>query len=630
MLKITIFVALLLKIVVLLITAKRNIVKYISLVFCGLVCLCALLSCVRESVPSCGKYTVAIGIGDDVTKTSIADNGLSVRWDDDDKLALWARNSSSAYTLAGQLFSLYGNGGNIGVFTTTLDAPMAEDSYDYFVCYPVPESLSGTVAGFNLPSRQDGHAGHGADIMVSNAVRHGPLKPTDKALEDYTGLRGLKMEHLVHILNFYMPSSVGGLKGEPVRKIKITMPQNVVGTISKNLSSSSVEPGYSRTSNEVLLTLDKPLSLSTATDRHFASASIFPTSFSGDSPMRITLYSEHYIGLVDEYQLCGLDMQAGHATPVRLSVREVIPYYTIDFTLAGNNLGEPVQKITLSCAEGGVQFGIGGSGSYTYGSLGTDIAVGTTFTLDFEDDAVAFAAFSGKTITATYESEHVVISQNIKIGALSSKTSNYTASMTVPWLLNENFSGVQTFSSDDEYKTSKAGSYSATSFLSGWTGARCGAQAGKCIRIACRRETSADYPARVDSAPLAGKLKSNVNLSVSFDYGGNLEYTNSKILGNGSTGQTCYVGYIDKNGGLKSGDSSGTYNREDNSFYLPKTETSGSYDNTPHHASLILNSVSGGKDVIRIAWRSEIEHKAGTNNCTSWFYIDNVKVQIAK
>ena len=33
---------------------------------------------------------------------------------------------------------------------------------------------------------------------------------------------------------------------------------------------------------------------------------------------------------------------------------------------------------------------------------------------------------------------------------------------------------------------------------------------------------------------------------------------------------------------------------------------------------------------FRLAWRTEIEHQAGTTNTTAWLYIDNIKVQITQ
>ncbi|MBQ3658980.1 MAG: hypothetical protein II963_02350, partial [Bacteroidales bacterium] len=153
-----------------------------------------------------------------------------------------------------------------------------------------------------------------------------------------------------------------------------------------------------------------------------------------------------------------------------------------------------------------------------------------------------------------------------------------------------------------------------------------GASAGQSIRIACRRETSADYHARVDAAPLSGTIKSPVDLSVEFDYGANNQFGGISIITNPDVGQTCYVGYVTSTQGYKSGATDGTF-ESGNSFYVK--EYSGSYTSTPNTAQYTIHNVPAG-GVFRLTIRTEIEHQAGTNNTTAWLYIDNVKIKIAK
>ncbi len=182
-----------------------------------------------------------------------------------------------------------------------------------------------------------------------------------------------------------------------------------------------------------------------------------------------------------------------------------------------------------------------------------------------------------------------------------------------------------TFSYDDEYTSGfNTGSKNAHSFLDGWTGARIGAQAGQCIRIACRRETSANYSARVDSAPLKGTLKSPVDLSIEFDYGADNKYGGLVIITDPNVGQTCFIGYVTSSGGYKSGDTAGTFESV-NSFYLK--EYTGSYTSTPNKASYTIHNAPAG-GIFRLTLRTEIESQAGTTNTTDWLYIDNVKIKI--
>ena len=135
---------------------------------------------------------------------------------------------------------------------------------------------------------------------------------------------------------------------------------------------------------------------------------------------------------------------------------------------------------------------------------GATIKTGEYFDIyfdSFDDTSIAlYKALSGD-FTVEYESEHAwQLTQRFALNTQESNTT--TAYLTVPYLFYEDFSSVESFSSNDAYKTSNAGSKDAYSFLSGWTGGRIGAEAGQSVRIACRRETSADYPARIDSAPI--------------------------------------------------------------------------------------------------------------------------------
>jgi hypothetical protein len=97
----------------------------------------------------------------------------------------------------------------------------------------------------------------------------------------------------------------------------------------------------------------------------------------------------------------------------------------------------------------------------------------------------------------------------------------------------------------------------------------------------------------------------------------------SSLISNPDVGQTFYVGYVTSASGYKSGDETGTYGE---GTYIH--DKSGSYDNTPYNDTFVLPNVPTG--LVRISWRTVIEHNAGLTNTTCWFYIDNVKVQIAK
>lgn len=544
-------------------------------------------------------------------------DGLSTVWEDGDAISLWGIRDNGTAVLAAQPFTCYGVMGGSAFFTSTLNAPMPEGEYTYYLAYPAPVTYSGLSAVFRVPAEQDGKSGSGEDIMVSAPVRHGPLLPIDWSAADHDGA-SFSMSHLLHRLRFYTDDS--RLGGEPVQRIVATFPRNVAGLVNVDLENPEVSSISAEGSRVITMNLENPVPVSGSGKRNYITASIVPTSFSDGESMQLRLYTETKVADVT-IPLQSRTFAAGHSTPVRIIPQSVGNHCKIYVNVLSNNLGEKVDQITLTAPEG-CRWGDDAGNTLVVTPEG-GIEDSHAFVLEYDNEA-AFRTLSGQAITVTYDSEHVTISENLTIPDLSGKLST-SLSLNVPYLLYEDFSTVPSFSSNDEYGTSSMGSKSSYSFLSGWTGGRVGAEAGKCIRIACRRETSADYAARVDSAPLRGILKKPADISVEFDYGANNRFGGVPIIVDGNVGQTCYIGYVTSASGYKSGDTNGTF-ESGNSFYVK--EYTGTYDNTPNNDNYVIHGAPSG-GTVRISWRTEVEHQAGTTNTTAWLYIDNVKVKIA-
>ena len=302
-------------------------------------------------------------------------------------------------------------------------------------------------------------------------------------------------------------------------------------------------------------------------------------------------------------------------TPINLAISATEqPVTWFDFDVDYKQLGERVNALTVTAPEN-ARFR-GDQQSVTVGPVNGKFSVG--YYAKFYPDA-----FKGARVDLSYDSTHAIVTGAATLPASPVVDDRNECKVTAPYLFFEDFSGVESFSSYDEYSTSNPGSRNAVSFLSGWTGARIGAQSGTSIRIACRRETSADYDARVDSAPITA-LKSEAKVQVMFDYGADNEFS-SGVFSNGDVGQTCYVGYVTDSKGYASGNKDGTF-ANGNSFYVK--EYTGTYDNLPNKnksyniASLPRNA--------RITWRTVVEHKAGAHNTTAWLYLDNIRVSIAQ
>lgn len=582
--------------------------------------LCAFSSCQKgavENVGNVGRHTIGFCTGEASTRTMMNPDGLTASWEKGDRIAVWAKNSAGEYTLNNTQFSVYGADGARAFFTATIDASMPEDRYTYFATYPVPESVSLTKATFTIPSVQDGKVSGGADIMIAAPVLHGPLDEVQE-LSDYPKL-GMSMEHILHQFRLYLPEGEDKLGGEAIVKMVLTFPKPVAGKLVADFTDTEAAAEFSGEEKSITLKLSEPLVNSTSSERKYAMAAFFPSSFEASESINIKIYTETKIANAYPVNLEGRTFAAGHSTPVRLRISDIQEYGRLRFTVSSNNLGENANAVRLTAPQGCTW----GDGSTVYEYRpGHEITNGETFEIPFEN-LDTFRTFSGKDVTVTFDTEHVDATQTVRVPDLT--TLNFAEiSAGLPYLLYEDFSGVESFNSGDNYAMSNAGSKSPKSFLNGWTGGRVGAEAGMCIRIACRRETSKGYDARVDSAPIIS-LKKSTDIKVSYDYGVNNKYGGIAIITDGNVGQNVYIGYVTDTKGYSSGDDSGTF-ESDNTFYAK--EYTGSYTSTPNSDTRIIHSAPTG--VLRITWRSAAEYQAGTTNTTCWLYLDNIKVQIAK
>lgn len=583
--------------------------------------LCTFSSCQKgavENVGNVGRHIVGFCIGEASTRTMMNPDGLTASWEKGDRIAVWAKNSAGEYTLNNTQFSVYGADEARAFFTATIDASMPEDRYTYFATYPVPESVSLTKATFTIPSIQDGKVSGGADIMIANPLLHGPLDEVQE-LSDYTKL-GMSMEHILHQFRLYLPEGEDKLGGEAIVKMVLTFPKPVAGKLVADFTDTEAAAEFSGEEKSITLKLSEPLVNSTSSERKYAMAAFFPSSFEASESINIKIYTETKIANAYPVNLEGRTFAAGHSTPVRLSFSDIQEYGRLRFTVSSNNLGENANAVRLTAPQG-CTWG-DGSTIYEY-RPGHEITTGETFEIPFEN-LDTFRTFSGKDVTVTFDTEHVDATQTVRVPDLTG-LSLVEISAGLPYLLYEDFSTVETFSSNDAFsKGSIAFSKSPYSFLDGWTGGRIGAEGGKCIRIAARREASSGYGARVDSAPIIS-LKKSTDIKVSYDYGVNNKYGGIAIITDGNVGQNVYIGYVTDTKGYNSGDDSGTF-ESDNTFYAK--EYTGSYTSTPNSDTRIIHSAPTG--VLRITWRSAAEYQAGTTNTTCWLYLDNIKVQIAK
>ena len=621
-----------------------------------LVFLTIVAACQADfQVPQVTPQEVGFYVGGNETRTEMLQNGLSAVWLAGDELALWARNSSGNFALSKQIFKTYGIDGKLGYFTSTLPQAMDAGTYTYYSTYPVPESVNGTKATFNLPSVQDGKVSGGADIMIAEPVSHGPLTAVPEP-EDHSGM-SMQMHRMMHQFRFYVPQDDTKLGDKQIERILLDFPKPVVGKVTLDFADPEAASALTDGSGSVTLNLSEPISVTKEGNYDYACVAINPVSFAGTTAyLNLKAYTSDQIVLFDPIDLCRRTFEAGHSTPVKLKIKSIVDYpYQISVTVAGNNLGENPLSIRLEAPSGCVWPG-SGSNVYVY-EPGGEINVNTKFTFYFEDEA-QYRKFSQKSISVTYDSENAITSQTVKFANLSS-TDKTSLSLTVPYLFFEDFSGIPTFNDghdnptvggdSDTYKgISELSSYS----LGNWYGARIGGQKGTSLRICCRYEhvliSGAYYKGRVYT-PFLSNIKDgkDVKISVSFRYGSNRDERKPWLSSKPNKSAMMYFGVntqdVVTNPDQSEGDIidniAGMIAGSGFSSAIPTSlspmvingkqlqSTSGSYTSFEGTESVTIENVDNG---MRLAWIVSTNSTASNTNGNYWLYIDDIIVKIEK
>lgn len=574
-----------------------------------------------------GRVTVGFLLGDNPTKTILDPSASVFSWETGDKVALWAEpvntnaegSAATGASLQAQPFTLISRDHSKAYFTSTLSSAMPQGEYLYRISYPQPQSFGGNTAGFDLPSVQDGCVSSGTGIAVSEQFRSRELRAlNESAPAGETVSFNVRLHHLLHYLRFYVPRD-NNILGEPVSRIEFTMPQPVAGRVDVNLSDGSAALA-GETSSKIVIIPD-----SAVQSGEFLAAGIFPpeTVYGEGDVMNVRVFSAHHFSDVEPIRLSGRNFPAGHITSVPLKVKTAKELYTLRFTLDSNNLGEDVQSITLSF-DRDIVVGFEKCRTLTLKKKdGTVVGVGDSFEYSISADRSDIDAMAGVVATVSYESENAIVSEEITISAPDASLTELSVGLNCPYLMYEDFSWINSFSSNDAYKK-VGGDGSMDAFQFGeWWGARIGGEAGNAIRLGGHRKTGLAidkiYPARCDSPFFAIKEGKSVDVIVSFNYSMNREESND-----GGAGMTVYVGWSDKQGGLESSDETGTF---DYSFKL--NENTGGYSNINHNTGDI--EVKGMTSTKRLSIRDVPDKtKDFGSSGNYWLYIDNIKVQIKK
>lgn len=543
-----------------------------------------------DTRPAAGTIDVSVGSGpkieirtEEKTRTELGEDGVTVTWAKDDQIALWAFDSKSEEVFGNRVLKLYHYNAeyNTARFTGKVPA-MAEDSYTYYAVSPAPAEVSGTTAGYRIPAIQNGVFDGSCDVMVAEpitgaaALRQG----------DNSAAVNFRFRHMIHVLKIRIPKNS---LGEKITEMTLTFPEAVAGKLSVDITDPYAAPAVTEGSNTLTLRFDKPKD---AGDTVFAV--IAPVALGADQPISITAAGATRQSKPREFE--GKDFSAGHTTPIAYNIPKVGPT-TLRFLLANTGeetLGERIGSFTVTAPEG-TDLG-NGSNAHTFAVEGAG-----SYDIVLEDLPESLA---GQTLQVAYDSENALLSDSFTIPpTLKAGGENDVATLSVPYLLFEDFSGLTT---DFEQETTNKDL--SSSGLPGWVaGNRSQGWAGICIAIRSYSNLFGPYHSRFNSCKLAG-IKDGKTITVRLEFNCDWKKNKSSTM-NVQVGRATGTGLNDA---------------INSSTRIPMTDNSNA--STTNIPTLRTVNIGGFTNAQFIAWKTD--GKNGTMFNYDNVYIDNVKVSI--
>lgn len=616
---------------------RRILTKIANLIglFAGLT---LIASCQHDQPrsPETNQLTVGFYAGGVATRTVIGENGLSAAWEEGDKMAVWAKNSSGNYTLSRTVFGMYGVGGSTGVFSATLDAPMEEDRYMYMAAYPVPKNVQGTIASFDLSDEQDGKASGGSDIMIADPVMHGPLTSIPKP-DDHSTMR-LSMNHILHHLRFYVPEGTD-MEGESVRDIFVTMPKAIAGTVKADLADPDAAATLVDGTNSVMIEMAQPISVSNGTSKDYAIMAMYTdgSSYGDDDYMQLTAYSKSYKFSVAPIALSGRTFLPGHSTPVRLVPTSKEKFFRVVMTMGMNNIGETVRKISIVDGDSEVYSYLNEDGKYSNIKIFEEF-LGEAGEAGYISICNAVKGGSAKLV---FETDHAIVEKNLRASDIAVDDNVARLDLgEVPYLLYENFDNALDSEENDSYSAGTSsdmnlGGHLLDEFMPvpGWNAARYKIIGGDAIRINCRYQSGAwvvgRYCGRLDT-PAMSYIKPGVTVSVRIEYD-NAFYVPAGMSYDDSNSDMAFYKLGTHELAVDSAINGYNYNDIDNNInliYNSPQRRSEDISNMSH----ISHVVDGVNRNTRFAFFACTARNSShiAANCVYYLYLDNIQVSIAQ
>ena len=161
---------------------------------------------------------------------------------------------------------------------------MPAGTYTYTAVSPVPESVSGTQVSYQIPAKQTGRYEGKWDILAADPLTADalPLFEQSNQMLETPPSHALRFRHKCHALRIEVPAG-RNIWGEPITRLVIDFPTEVVGTVSFDAADPSAPMSLTEGSKSITLDLNTPL---TDEAENYAWAFINPTTVSGDISLR--------------------------------------------------------------------------------------------------------------------------------------------------------------------------------------------------------------------------------------------------------------------------------------------------------------------------------------------------------
>ena len=384
----------------------------------------------------------------DATRTSIAEDGKTTNWSVGDRLAVWAVDAEGAYTFENAMFTLryFSTEYTLAYFTSNIEQ-MAEGNYTYYLSYPTPTTVEGTMATYTLPAEQTGKYEGGYDIMIAEPVEAEALTSSKKMVLNTS------MRHQMHALKITVPEKASNFDSR-VYSLEITFPNDVVGDVTLDVTNPNAEPVYSNTSNTIIV----------KSDEGFAVGSdiwvfVLPGMVSGDVSYKVTGLEQRSEVATYPFER---ELERGHVTPIRMAMPPFEKYTAFHFSIGENHLGEEFNYFTLYDNNG-----------TNMGTYYRNAENRYTFEYSGEFDVTPY---NNSNWTLVFDSENAVVENTVNMGVLKPYFEQNITPVDVPYLLFQDFENVTVEESNgnNSYQSSDRNQpgIALSGELAGWNGAR--------------------------------------------------------------------------------------------------------------------------------------------------------------